>query len=71
MEERRGSHTKKRRFYAGVPSGAEELLLNIWKASPAETETTCVSALISRLRKKLGDSAGIKAIYGGGYVLEI
>ena len=33
---------------AGVPSGAEELLLNIWKASPAETETTCVSALISR-----------------------
>ena len=56
---------------AGVPSGAEELLLNIWKASPAETETTCVSALISRLRKKLGDSAGIKAIYGGGYVLEI
>lgn len=34
-------------------------------------ETTCVSALISRLRKKLGDSAGIKAIYGGGYVLEI
>ena len=41
---------------AGVPSGAEELLLNIWKASPAETETTCVSAFPPRSCLFLSDS---------------
>ena len=41
---------------AGAPSGAEELLLNIWKASPAETETTCVSAFPPRSCLFLSDS---------------
>ena len=49
----------------------DDLLLNVWRASPILVDTTCIPPTISRLRKKLENTADIFCVYGNGYVLSV
>lgn len=52
-------------------AGTEEILVNVWHATPYSLDASCVPALVSRLRKKLGECAEIRPIHNGGYILKI
>ncbi|MGF0069908.1 response regulator transcription factor [Candidatus Spyradosoma sp. SGI.093] len=53
----------------GVVSEAE-LLVRVWRKDAREADSARVRSLVSRLRRKVGGDAGIRAVYGQGYALK-
>lgn len=47
-----------------------ELLVCVWRKDAREADSARVRSLVSRLRRKIGSDAGIRAVYGQGYALK-